>query len=611
MHHNDTEKKYSCIIEECLWIGMIPIAIVSFLLSYLNMYTSVQIIQVIISLVLLFRFIFMLIRYKKFTVDALMSIAIGVSAIEGLYVESALIALLYAIAELSEEYAESYAAKKIRGLKDLVPRRVKLKRGNYVVETSADNIRAGDEVVIGHGEVVPVDGIVVSGKAIVDTSIVTGESEPLEVRKNGLVRAGYVNIGESFVVRAQRTVKESTLSILVREAERALAGKSKIQVLLDRMAPWYTLFVLSAYGILVLYLGFTRALPVILAGCPSAFIVASSFATLYSIGLLASRGIIVRGGHVLEKLRSIDVIVVDKTGTITLGELKVVHVKTLTNNISEGTALEMAAYVAQTSRHPVSRAIMSSYKLYGGKTLPVPQNAREIPGRGVEAKINGDRTVVLGSKQFIEEKTGVRVPDVCAGLRAVYLAENNIPIAAICLEEHVDESLINEIRRIAESLGAKIIVASGDIEERVKRVAERLGAEYKARLDPMGKLELVRALKSKGYKVLAVGDGVNDVAALAEADVGVAVGELSVVAGVADAVVTNISTLPQLIRAGKGYFKALIYSFTVAAALKFVALAAGFAGAIPLWAVLGLGDDGSTLLAVATALISLSRSIKS
>jgi Cd2+/Zn2+-exporting ATPase len=593
-----------------MWISVILVAIASFLLSYLNVYAIVQIIQTAISLVLLFRFTFMLVRYRKFTVDALMSIAIGVSAIEGLYVESTLIALLYATAELSEEYAESYAAKKIRGLKSLVPSRVKLKRGNHILEVSADEIQPGDEIVIGHGEVVPVDGVVVSEKAVLDTSIVTGESEPLEVKKGGFVRAGYVNIGESFTVKAQRTVRESTLSILVRETERALASKSRIQVLLDRMAPWYTLFVLAAYGILAFFMGSTRALPVILAGCPSAFIVTSSFATLYAIGLLASRGIIVRGGHVLERLRTIDVIVVDKTGTITLGELRVARIETLANSVSKEDVLEIAASVAQTSRHPVSRAIMSSYRLHGGESLPAPQSAREIPGGGVEAKITGGKTVILGSKQFIEEKTKTKIPDACAGLRAVYLAVNDIPVAAICLEEHVDEALINEIRRIAESMGARIIVASGDIEERVRRVAEKLGAEYRARLDPMDKLELVKALKSKGYRVLAVGDGVNDVAALAEADVGVAVGELSIVAGVADAVITNISALSQLIRAGKGYFKALAYSFAAAATLKLVALTAGFAGTIPLWAVLGLGDDGSTLLAVATSFIALSRSIK-
>jgi Cd2+/Zn2+-exporting ATPase len=589
--------------EGAFWAAVGAASILSLVLLAAGIEHGAYFVQIGIALSLALKFAYMLVAKRKFTVDLLMSVAIGISAFEGLYLESALISLLYSAAETVEHRVERYALKRIRALRSLLPASVKVRRNGSIANVMLDEVDRGDEVVVGYGEAVPVDGVLLSPRGVFDTSIVTGEATPVELRQGDPVEAGYVNVGEQVVVKAARRALESSLAVLVAEAERALESKSRVQRLVEKIAPWYTLAVLGAYAAVAAYVGTAAALPIILAGCPSAFIVSSAFATAYTVAALAAKGVVVRGGQVLESLDKVDVLVVDKTGTLTLGELRVASVEVL-DGVDPAEALELAASAARVSKHPAARAIAASR----GPPL-APRSVVEVPGRGILAEVDG-RRIVLGSKELVEEAVGARLELRCAGMRAVYLAIDGKPAAAICLEEVPDRVSLEAVRKAASESGARIVIASGDAESRVKKIAELLEAEYYANLKPRDKSALVRELRRRGYKVAAVGDGVNDVDALAQADVGIAVGEISIVAKVADVVADSAGMLPAILRAARSYTKAIRRSFAVAGAVKATALAAGMLQLIPLWAVLGLGDDGSTLLAVAVAAATISRSLR-
>jgi len=278
--------------------------------------------------------------------------------------------------------------------------------------------------------------------------------------------------------------------------------------------------------------------------------------------------------------------VVDKTGTLTLGKLRVSKVIPL-GNFNEKEILELAGSVARASNHPLSRAIST----YGTYTISY---AEEYPGKGVKATVN-DYNIVIGSKDFV----GYNDNDLLckANERCVYISINDKPAGIICLTEEVDEGIRRIVRELI-SKGYRIIIASGDSIERVKAIAEYLGIkEYHSSLKPDDKKKLVHNLRKKYGLVAMVGDGVNDIEALASADVGIAVGSLSVVANISNIVLTRgFYSLPFVIGFSKRYYKALILAIALALIVKLGTMMSGLMGLLPLWAIVGVGDDGSTLL---------------
>ncbi len=549
-----------------------------------------------LATLLLARFGYKLAR-RVFTVDLLMAIVGFVGFFHGIVFEASIVYILYAIAELSEAYVERLARRRISMLEKLLPERVLVSRGGAVEEVELSAVRPGDVVVVRPGEVVPVDGAALD-RGVVDTRLVTGEHEKRAVEPGDSVESGYINAGSSPLrVRALKPAAQSLLAVLVRTAEEVLERKTRVQRLLERIAPHYTAVVLALFAALFIAVGPYKSLAVLLAGCPSAFIVVSSFTTVYSVSRLAGRSILVKGGPVLEALSRCRVVVLDKTGTLTLGELRVTRV--VPHGIDSETLLALACTAAKASRHPASRALAAYCR-------SAPQQAREVPGRGVVARVNG-REVVIGSRSFVASAVGREPPASCGEGKEVHVAIDGRYAGAICMEEVMVEgvrAVVDELRR----MGLKIVISSGDKRDAVSSVAAKLGvSEYYYEMKPHEKLELVRRLRERYRSPVAmVGDGVNDVEALAEADVGIAVGSIDVVAEVADAVLTNgVQDLPVLMRTSRRFASALVASFAVAAAVKVVAIAGGLAGAMPLWLVAALGDDGSTMLGVLASAATL------
>ena len=525
---------------------------------------------------------------KSFSVDLLMGAAALVTWYLGAYFEGYLIIMLYSLSEVIEGLAEKRALRTLSSLRDLIPSSVTLVDNGAIRLVRPEEVRVGDVVLVRRGEAVVVDGVLLDDAGVFDTSLMTGEQEPIRVVGGQRVLSGYVNLGNPVRVRVIAGFGESALRMLVVEAMRALERKSRVQRFLERIAPPYTVALLGGYVAAALFLGPYRALPIILAGCPSAFIITSAALTAMSIARLARRGVVVRGGVVLEKTSRVGVVVLDKTGTVTTGKFRIAMVKPM-SSFGSNEVLRFAGAAAKGSIHPVSVALAPHSDL-------IPESVREVVGMGVEAVVGG-RLVRVGKKDFAGFD-GVG----CGDLTPVYVSVNREPAGVICLREEVGDGvkdLINQLR----SMGTDVILASGDKREKVTMISKELGVrEYYPSMSPQEKAELVRRLRQVRGPVAVIGDGVNDAVALAEADLGVAVGRLSLTASVADAVlVSGLNSFLDLVREASVYRRALIAGFATATVIKAIALALGFMGAIPMAAVVALGDDGSTLLSLALA----------
>jgi Cd2+/Zn2+-exporting ATPase len=574
-----------------LWYSLVIGGASIALLSKLGYATAGEVLLAAISTLLLARFAY-IILHRGFSVDLLMSIAGFVLLKHGLVLEGGIIMTLYGIAELSEEYAERYALRKLEGLRKLLPRRAVVEKNRRLVEVDIDEVKPGDVVMVRKGEAAPVDLKLLS-PGVFDLSHVTGEPDPVEMPAGAIVPSGAVNLGDPVKGVATKPPRDSFMQKIVAEALEAVERKASVQRLLERMAPYLTLLVLAAFAVAHIKFGGVRAVSILLAGCPSAFIVASGYSTAMSIALLAGMGVVVKGGQVLESAGRVRVVVLDKTGTVTTARSRVAMVKP-PPGVEEGRFLSLASSLASASLHPLSRSLAST----ASGRLPV-SSVREAPGVGVQG-------VVDGVEVFIGRVDG-EVPRCPEGLKALHVKVNG-GVGVICLEEVVDPSAPRAIREL-KSMGLRVVLASGDSRERVEKVANALGVdEFHAALKPEDKARLVEEYRGRYGPVLFAGDGLNDLVAIAKADVGVAVGNIEAAADAADAVSPGGALgVSRLLRASRLYSRALAYSFALAAGIKLVAAGGGLAGLLDPVIVALIGDDGSTMAAVAAATLIVTR----
>jgi Cd2+/Zn2+-exporting ATPase len=390
--------------------------------------------------------------------------------------------LLYSTAELLEAGSELLAIRRLQGLTKLIPARALVDRGGFV-EVDIDSVRPGDVVLVRMGEGVPIDGVLLDD-GLFDTSYLTGEPTPVNMKSGSLVYSGFVNVGNPVRVKALRGAGESRLQRVVRLALEALEEKGSVEYAIERLL-WLPLVILS-FIIAYIVLGPLRAPSILLVSCPSAFIITSAVNTAYSIASLARSRVVVRGSRPLERLYHVDTIVVDKTGTITYGSLRVSSI-----NPPAGLSVEefktIVVTVASTSLHPVSRALS---KLTESRLEM--ESVVEHQGLGVEALVGG-RRVLLGGPGLIK---GLNVVSGCSEDEiTVWILVDGSP-GYICLEEAVREDVVRALREAGD---LRIIIASGDSEPRVRRIAAKLGVrEYYAEMKPEDKLKLVSMLKEGG-----------------------------------------------------------------------------------------------------------------
>ncbi|MFB7410695.1 heavy metal translocating P-type ATPase [Streptomyces sp. NPDC056202] len=433
-----------------------------------------------------------------------------------------------------EARAKRKAGAALRALMELGAKDVAVLRGGTEVRVPVAALRTGDLFVVRPGEKIATDGTVTEGASAVDASLLTGESLPLDVTAGGDVTGGCVNVSGRLVVRATRVGADTRLARMAKLVEDAQNGKAEVQRLADRIsAVFVPVVLLLALGTLVTWLlltddptaSFTAAVAVLIIACPCALGLATPTALMVGTGRGAQLGILIKGPEVLESTRRVDTIVLDKTGTVTTGRMRLAGVRVYggkygTDATDETELLRLAGALEHSSEHPVARAVAAGAAERCGE-LPVPKAFENVPGLGVRGSVDG-RLVLVGRAALLAAE-GVEVPSG-AEPGAVHVAWDGVARGTLTVADTVKDTSAEAVTRL-RGLGLRPVLLTGDHTAVAEAVAAEVGIdEVIAEVLPEEKAEVVRRLQAEGRTVAMVGDGVNDAAALATADLGLAMG---------------------------------------------------------------------------------------
>ncbi|GAA0266311.1 heavy metal translocating P-type ATPase [Streptomyces polychromogenes] len=443
---------------------------------------------------------------------------------------------------LAGRYFEAKSKRKagaaLKALLELGAKEVTVLRGGHEVTVPTADLQVGDRFLVRPGEKIATDGTVVEGSSAVDASMLTGESVPVEVSVGDSVTGATLNAGGRLVVEATRVGSDTQLSRMARLVEDAQNGKAAAQRLADKISAVFVPVVIAiALATLGFWLGtgsglsaaFTAAVAVLIIACPCALGLATPTALLVGTGRGAQLGILIKGPEVLESTRKVDTIVLDKTGTVTTGRMTLLHVHT-TEGTAETDVLRLAGALEHASEHPIAQAVAAGAAARVG-TLPVPEDFANIPGLGVQGVVEG-HAVLVGRGKLLAEWAMELPPHLeraksdaeSAGRTAIAVAWDGEARAVLEVADAVKDTSAEAIRRL-RALGLTPILLTGDNKAVAESVAREVGIdEVIAEVMPQDKVDVVKRLQSEGRSVAMVGDGVNDAAALAQADLGLAMG---------------------------------------------------------------------------------------
>ncbi|MFB7056212.1 heavy metal translocating P-type ATPase [Streptomyces vinaceus] len=451
---------------------------------------------------------------------------------------------------LTGRYLEARARRgtgeALRSLAGLAAEEVTVREGGEERRVPIEQLRLGQEFVVRPGERVAADGVVVSGSSALDLSLVTGESDPVEVGPGRPVVGAAVNEGGLLLVRATAVGADTQLARITRMVTEAQAGKARAQRLADRVAGVFVPVVLTlAVTVLGFWLGagadpqaaVTASVAILVVACPCALGLATPTALMAATGRGAQLGVLVSGPQALEALRHVDVIVLDKTGTLTTGHMSVVRVTALDGGVGRDAAIRLAGAVEQGSEHPLGRTLVSSARrLLREGPLPEVTGFRATPGHGVAGEVEGHRVEVRVPGDGLPPPLAQALAEAeAAALTPVLVRVDGADEALVALGDVLRPGSFRAVDRLRR-LGLEPVLATGDREATARAVATELGiTAVHSRCTPQDKAALVRELKDRGHRVAVIGDGVNDAGALAEADLGIAMGSGTDVAiGAAD-----------------------------------------------------------------------------
>ena len=554
---------------------------------------------------------------QVFDENFLMSIATIGAFFIGEYPEGVAVMLFYQVGELFQSYAVGKSRKSIASLMDIRPDYANVKKGDELVKVDPDEVQIGDIIVIKAGEKIPLDGKVIEGSSMIDTSALTGESIPREVEVGSDILSGCININGVITAEVTKEFGESTVSKILDLVENASSKKSNSEQFITKFARYYTpvVVIIAVFLAIIPPLvidGATfsdwiyRALAFLVVSCPCALVISIPLSFFGGIGGASKKGILVKGSNYLEALAETEIVVFDKTGTLTKGVFNVQEIHP--EGVSKEELLELTAYVESYSNHPISLSLKRAYskEIDNGRISDV----EEISGHGVIATVDGKK-VMAGNIKLMKMMDIPYFKGELIGT-AVHVAVNNKYIGYILIADEVKEDSAQAIKELKAANIKQTVMLTGDNKSVGSKVAKELGLDkVYAELLPADKVEKLEELfsqKSTKGKLAFVGDGINDAPVLARADIGIAMGGLGSDAAIEAADIVIMTDEPSKIatamKISKKTLKIAHQNIVFAIGIKIIVLILSAFGITTMWAAI-FADVGVTIIAVLNAFRAL------
>ena len=554
---------------------------------------------------------------QVFDENFLMSIATIGAFFIGEYPEGVAVMLFYQVGELFQSYAVGKSRKSIASLMDIRPDYANVKKGDELVKVDPDEVQIGDIIVIKAGEKIPLDGKVIEGSSMIDTSALTGESVPREVEVGSDILSGCININGVITAEVTKEFGESTVSKILDLVENASSKKSNSEQFITKFARYYTpvVVIIAVFLAIIPPLvidGATfsdwiyRALAFLVVSCPCALVISIPLSFFGGIGGASKKGVLVKGSNYLEALAETEIVVFDKTGTLTKGVFNVQEIHP--EGVSKEEVLELTAHAESYSNHPISLSLKRAYskEIDNGRISDV----EEISGHGVIATVDGKK-VMVGNIKLMKMMDIPYFKGELIGT-IVHVAVNNKYIGYIVISDEVKEDSAQAIKELKAANIKQTVMLTGDNKSIGSKVAKELGLDkVYAELLPADKVEKLEELfsqKSKKGKLAFVGDGINDAPVLARADIGIAMGGLGSDAAIEAADVVIMTDEPSKIattmKISKKTLKIAHQNIVFAIGIKIIVLILSAFGITTMWAAI-FADVGVTIIAVLNAFRAL------
>lgn len=508
------------------------------------------------------------------------------------------------------------ASRALEKLAELMPDEAHLVHDDHVMEVPVSDLKNGDIILIKPGEKIPADGTIIEGESSLNESMLTGESKPVSKSKGDQVIGGSVNGKGSLKVEVMGTGEEAYLSKVIQMVTEAQGKKSKTQKLADKAAFWLTIISLTAgFSTLAVWLllgkdfafALERMVTVMVISCPHALGLAIPLVTAISTALSAQNGLLIRNRTAFENARNIDTIVFDKTGTLTTGQFGVNRIISLKEDLSGVDVLRLAGALETHSEHPIAEGIMARIK-EENTDIPEAQDFQSITGKGVEAIVEGKEVKVV-SPGYLKEK-GMPIPGEAANDGSetiVFVMVENELAGFISLADQIRPESTSAIQTLHKN-GIKTVMLTGDNSAVAQKVSQELKMDdFFAEVLPDQKLDKVKEIQQKGAFVAMTGDGVNDAPALAQADIGIAIGSgTDVAAETADIILVNSNPrdISNLILFGKATYKKMVQNLIWATAYNLVAIPVA-AGVFSAWGIMISPAFGAALMSLSTVIVAV------
>jgi Cu+-exporting ATPase len=523
---------------------------------------------------------------RKITSHTLMTLGALAALAVGEWATAAVVVFFMRVGDYAERFTTGRARRAVKDLTAMAPQTARVERRGTELEVPVSEVPVGETIVVRPGEKIPVDGEVLSGHATVEQAAITGESMPVEVGPGGKVFAATLARLGSLRLRATHIGADTTFGRVVKMVEEAEAHRADVQRLADKFSAYYLPVVVGVALLTIVIRGDPlAAAAVLVVACSCSFALATPMAMLASIGAAAKRGLLIKGGRYLESLAHADVLLVDKTGTLTLGRPQITDVIPLDGRPASE-LLFLAASAERYSEHPLAEAVRQMARQ---QNLPLgePEDFGAVPGMGVQARVHGI-TVTVGNRRMMPAAASIPMAREleAQGKTLLYVAFDD-ELAGVLAAADILRPEVPAALTAVRGLGIQHIeLLTGDSEQTAAALAGNLGVQYRANLLPEHKIAVVKAYQAQGHIVVMVGDGVNDAPALAQADIGIAMGaagsDVAIEAGHVVLMRDDWTLVPEVVRIARRTMRVVQWNIAFTASYNLAGLSLAAFGLLPL-----------------------------